>query len=1156
MRHSRCLPVLLVLLILAFLHGTTTQGQTAVLIRDIAPGIANASSSPAGLTDFAGKLFFTADVPGLGREPWITDGTPGKAVLLADICPDSCSSNPVPLARMKGLLLFAATNGSGGQLWRTDGTPYGTFPLAFYRGGLAVAGEVAYFPVCDYTTGCHVWRTDGTSARTGRISDLTLSGDPGAPCLAALAGRLYFFASDADGTLSLWSSDGGAAGMNVVRALPNGAAPYRITAAAGRLFFLAADDGDQGEELWTSDGTAAGTRPLTRFVPAEPFAATRELIPGARGVYFAADDGLHGVQVWASDGTAAGTVRVTGFTADGPFGTPWLDPTQLAEVDGRLLIAADGGDGFRLWSWAGRGVATLLGSMEVSPFSGLLRRGGQVFFRAADAAHGFELWRSDGTLAGTRMVRDICPGRCDSQLAGPRDLLGQAVFLATDPGHGPQVWTTDGTAAGTHRVTSLPAGAFEPFTFEIAALGSQLFFPATDGQHGEELWTAGGRAFGGRLMADLAVSGQSSTPRGLTPLKDRLVFRAGGGLWSTAGAPETTVPASSSVGCLARDGTCWLTAAGPWAYFVGWYEPTAPGQYWLWRTDGTPAGTLPLAPDTRAAPVAWMGLAAFAKGYELWASDGTVAGTRKAVDLPDGASNLYGLTALGQDLYFGGNLGLFHADGLASAATLVSAEPHFDWSSSPHFTRAGSLVYFVASDEVRRTEIWRTDGSQVGTFPISIPEYSDESVLDLTEYKGRLYFFTGARRGLWRTDGTAEGTVFLHEFYPEYDSYPDEPTPSGLTVALGRLVFAANDGEHGRELWTSDGTPEGTVRVAATGPGGSGPIPSAPSGLTAAAGRLWFSAGDPVHGRELWTSDGSAAGTRLVQDIAPGIGSSDPQELLFNAGRLWFSADDGLTGRELWSLPLGDFGCHPTAERLCLSGGRFAITVDWRDRAGQTGTGKALSITGNAGAFWLTAPENLEIAVKILDGRPVNQSFWIFYGGLTDQEYWLTITDTVTGLTRRYANPPGTLASAGDTRGFGPWGPYAPDPTAPPLRRETAAIRAVPAACVPTPTRLWLQGNRFAVEARWRDFAGKTGTATAIPLTAISGAFWFTDPTNPELVTKLLDGRPVNGKFWFFSGALTNLEYTLTVTDTATGAVRTWSNPSGRFASVGDIGAF
>lgn len=86
--------------------------------------------------------------------------------------------------------------------------------------------------------------------------------------------------------------------------------------------------------------------------------------------------------------------------------------------------------------------------------------------------------------------------------------------------------------------------------------------------------------------------------------------------------------------------------------------------------------------------------------------------------------------------------------------------------------------------------------------------------------------------------------------------------------------------------------------------------------------------------------------------------------------------------------------------------------------------------------------------------------------------------------------------------------------------------------------------------------AGRQGAGTTVPLTSETGAFWFFDPANVELVVKLLDGRAVNGKFWVFYGALSDVDYTLTVTDMVTGLVKTYHNPAGRLASVADTSAF
>jgi len=101
-----------------------------------------------------------------------------------------------------------------------------------------------------------------------------------------------------------------------------------------------------------------------------------------------------------------------------------------------------------------------------------------------------------------------------------------------------------------------------------------------------------------------------------------------------------------------------------------------------------------------------------------------------------------------------------------------------------------------------------------------------------------------------------------------------------------------------------------------------------------------------------------------------------------------------------------------------------------------------------------------------------------------------------------------------------------------------------------------LNEGRFQVEVEWADFSGGSGQGTTVDATDDTGIFWFFREDNLELAVKVLDGRAVNGKWWVFYGALTNVEFTLTVTDTLTGDVLTYENPSGNFASRGDTTAF
>lgn len=258
--------------------------------------------------------------------------------------------------------------------------------------------------------------------------------------------------------------------------------------------------------------------------------------------------------------------------------------------------------------------------------------------------------------------------------------------------------------------------------------------------------------------------------------------------------------------------------------------------------------------------------------------------------------------------------------------------------------------------------------------------------------------------------------------------------------------------------------------------------------------------------------------------------------------------------------------CSPSSTALCLSSGRFEVQVAWKDFQNNTGNGQAVRLTADTGYFWFFGASNVELVVKVLDARAYNGHFWVFYGALTNVEYEMTVRDTVTEDLQIYSNPSGRFGSVGDTLAFPPdsgslalaSASRALAPVGKPI--DESAIREsvweARAACSPGATALCLAGGRFRVEAAWTDFQGNTGAGQAVGLTGDTGYFWFFGSSNVEVVIKVLDGRALDDHFWVFYGALSNVEYTLTVTDTVTGIVKKYANTSGLFASVGDTLAF
>src|SRR5882724_628847 len=1177
----RWLPLALVLLIGSTLD---VSAQTASLVRDIDPGppdpLAHPSSDPSGLQAVGGRVFFSADTTSLGTEPWASDGTAAGTTLLADVCPGECGADLQPVGTAGGLLLFAATVPGGGApaLWRTDGTRAGTFLLTGGAAALQLSqtsdrhffatavGNLLYLAACtapDFQQ-CGLWRSDGSQPGTRFVA----APANGIGTMTTFHGRPFFLAGGTQAHPGLWTSDGTAGGTVQVAALP--AHADSLVATADRLFFFVVQfPSAQPVQLWTSDGTRAGTVRLASF---PPYHDPNRRIFRAIGnrLYFVADDGVHGAEIWASDGTPGGTLRITDLAPSDPFGDAFasrLLPSQLEALGNRLLFVVSDVQANRLYQTDGTpGSTAPVGDVSPLETSPLVRVGSRLVFAGFDRARGDGAWSTDGTTAGTQ---PLCRDHCGEILLPPQPLFGAAFFIAGDLSAGltTSVWKSDGTPAGTRRFTDVDIGNPHPANRELAAAGGRVFFPGYDG-HGQELWVSDGRSGGTHLVADLSADGANASPESLAGLGDQLFFTACDGrsseVWASGGTAASTLPLTAlGAPCYSNRPTA-LTAAGNSLFF---FAPTISGPA-LWKTDGTPGGSQSvLALAGLLGPlVPYRGEVLFLRQAgndgQVWTSDGTTAGTRALLTV-SGLRLPRNLAAIDDAIYLDG-LGatapceLWKSDVTgATPALLLTA----DLCDLPlRHVHAGSATVVLAPDG-----LWATDGT-VGAGTLrriaDFNEDQDDPPSDLVELQGKAYFFAedeAGSRSLWTSDGTPAGTLPVKPF-PRLSS-DTPPDPAQLTVLGGRLYFVERDDAHGNELWTSNGTPEGTVLVADVAPG---PGSAAITSLTAAAGRLFFAAADGVHGNELWTSDGTAAGTHLVEDLAPGPASSAPRELHAVGDRLYWSADDGLQGRELWSLSLaGPAGCQPSDTHLCLSANRFQVEIAWTDFQGHTGVGHAVPLTADTGTFWFFDPANVETVVKVLDARALNGAFWVFYGALSSVEYTMTVIDTQTGLTRRYQNPSGQLASVGDTHGFGPLGAFdtkaavvqakpGPDPQVS-ARTEPAAATG---SCSPGPQQLCLNGGRFAVTAAWKDFQGNTGTGTAVALTGDTGYFWFFASTNVEVVLKVLDGRGLNGKFWVFYGALSSVEYTLTVTDTQTGAVKTYKNASGQFASVADTGAF
>lgn len=335
----------------------------------------------------------------------------------------------------------------------------------------------------------------------------------------------------------------------------------------------------------------------------------------------------------------------------------------------------------------------------------------------------------------------------------------------------------------------------------------------------------------------------------------------------------------------------------------------------LWSTDGTSAGTSMVAdivPGSGSSePVGLIvinGRLLFNArdvnhGIELWSTDGTAAGTQMVIDLNPGpsSSQAFSKFAYKNGMLFSADDGtngreLWFTDGTAGGTRMVKDVRTGSASSSPTwFTPLGNSIVFYASGE-----IWKTDGTDAGTVKIASVQarnfvLADSQVL----FEG---FTSDTGYELWATDGTSAGTHMVTDIFPGAKGALESSFSGlGFTKFGDRALFLANDGVHGRELWITDGTAAGTHMVADLVPGSAGAFDSAYAYVTTLADNAYFVARDAEHGAELWVTDGTEAATHLFADLVPGTGSSNPFVLQVSGGKLYVVAGSNATAaHDLW----------------------------------------------------------------------------------------------------------------------------------------------------------------------------------------------------------------------------------------------------------------
>jgi ELWxxDGT repeat protein len=441
-----------------------------------------------------------------------------------------------------------------------------------------------------------IWVTDATLAGTVQISpDIKFNDDYG-----LLNGKVIFSGStDATGS-ELYISDGTTGGtvlVSDINAGVNSSKPGEFVLLGSFLYFTA-ETALQGRELWRTNGTPAGTTIVKDIVPGAGSSNTENnynLFSNGSYLLFAANTTAAGNELWKSDGTSAGTILLEDINT-GHSGADSSNPDNFIVLNNIVL------------------------------------------FTATDATHGNEIWKTDGSPAGTVLVKDINPGTASSTqvqivpgyfadfFLGFHIFNRRAYFNANDGTSSGEIWVTDGTSGNTALVKDFPTTNFSrPLLIDAINFPGKFIFPYADGTSRSELWQSDGTPAGTILLKAFSPTKQGAQP---------LIF-----------IPYSVDFINQTLNTALFQGTKFFFAAG-----------TSTQGTELWACDGTVAGTnivRDINPGTGdgidfavgdgsylyTASTFFFGASDATHGSELWQTDGTSANTTMVMDINPNAGN-------------------------------------------------------------------------------------------------------------------------------------------------------------------------------------------------------------------------------------------------------------------------------------------------------------------------------------------------------------------------------------------------------------------------------------------------------------------------------------------------------------------------------------
>ena len=411
------------------------------------------------------------------------------------------SGNPTVLFDYNGMLLFRATDGSNGvELWKSDGTAAGTILVKDINTAANSNGNPANFTLFGgnvffsattgtSVTGTELYKTDGTSSGTVLIKDINVGTANGNPSnLTVLTPTLMVFGAN-DGTtgVELFKTDGTASGTINVVDYPGASGSISWIETFGTNAIMGQIAGSTGRELYKSDGTMANSSLILDINPGITVGGVgTDYIKALGQIFFAGNSGSTGLELWKTDGTAANTVLVkdinTVIVSSSSTATQASSPKRFATLGNSIYFNAVGANGSELWKSDG----TAAGTTEVMDINPGVNGGnpdqiatanGAIYYFASDNGTNNDLYKFDG-ITNTKLF-DF--NALSATVVTNFVVSGTLVYFAADSNADAkrELWQTDGTAAGTVAVASLNSLSLNATAVNfVTVVGNKIFFSA------------------------------------------------------------------------------------------------------------------------------------------------------------------------------------------------------------------------------------------------------------------------------------------------------------------------------------------------------------------------------------------------------------------------------------------------------------------------------------------------------------------------------------------------------------------------------------------------------------------------------------------------------------------------------------------------------